>query len=729
MKRTILTVILTLSLILISALSYAAVGKITALKGNVDIVRHGQEAALPASLMQAVSEGDVIRTKSGAKAEITFADKSAIRLAPGSRIEITKYLLKGNERKESVLTLFRGKMRVIAAGRKKILGISFSGGQKFEVQTPVASADVNGADGFIFHIMGVTGIAVADGKADIANAVVPGQAVTVISGNVSFVSKNKAPQPPRPAADVEMIRHSNDTDTKTVNAKSEATDAALLSEEAAMTGGDVFGYTEPAATVFESELKADTLPTPPISERYPNTLSVSSSSSSTSTSVLVGELNDFNDYYYGSLFSVSTGGTDIATHGISAEAYVSAASTTMWSDSTSVSFWGPYTDYNVNLYPSVWLSALYSGNSGSNYLTFDGGAFFGAIGSAWQNQSIDGRGYALYIDPSGNAGILRGSIAGSYNPAVGTFSTNGTWTSVALATGLAPSSLGDLTYGYNLIMNPDNGAIANIQATSGVAAFASKYEARTFNISGQDWGVWEAITGGTGGSSSDTWGLLTEYKSTDNSLIFGTKIEGSQWSGNKLYGATYGYGADISATPVTWIARGETIGTFNPDASTWLAAQVGAYVDTNKFLSMVQTLQGRAALQQLSIPFIEVGRANLAGSGNNMDVNMNDVTFFAYQTGAAPKIWATGNVNGTYTAPPVLNTPVVLTGNGLNVNFNVQAFDTSAKKWTATVDGGGAYSGTGTMNGSNVQINGAAAGTNTGAGTGTFSGTGAGVAH
>lgn len=46
----------------------------------------------------------------------------------------------------------------------------------------------------------------------------------------------------------------------------------------------------------------------------------------------------------------------------------------------------------------------------------------------------------------------------------------------------------------------------------------------------------------------------------------------------------------------------------------------------------------------------------------------------------------------------------------------------------ATVNGSGAYIGTGTMNGSTVQFNGVAAGTNTGIGPGTFFGTGAGVA-
>ncbi|MBI5875951.1 MAG: hypothetical protein HZB81_08965, partial [Deltaproteobacteria bacterium] len=445
------------------------------------------------------------------------------------------------------------------------------------------------------------------------------------------------------------------------------------------------------------------------------------SSSSTSSNIFLGETNDFDDYYYGSLFI--SDGTGLYTRGVSSGATLDGPATP-WSGSASLNVHGPYNDFGAKKDPYVWLSDIYSGKSGSGYLTYDNGAFFGVIGGVWQNKMIDGRLYSLYIDPSGNAGILTGSLAGSYYPDTGMFSASGTWTATALAAGLAPSSLGDLTYGYNLIMNPDNGAIANIQATSGVAAFTSKYEARTFNISGQNWGIWEAVTGGTGGAASNTWSLLTEYKSTNGSLIFGNRIEGSQWSDGKLYGAIYGYGADISATPATWISRGETIGTFNPVASTWQAAQVGAYIETNKFLSMAQTVQGRAALQQLNIPFVEVGRANLAGSGNNMTVNMNDVTFFAYNTGAAPKVWATGNVNGTYTAAPSIGTAVNLTGSGLNAAFTPKVWDSVNNKWIATVDGSGTLSG-GSYNGTTT-FNGAAAGT---IGGGAFLGTGAGVAQ
>lgn len=158
-------------------------------------------------------------------------------------------------------------------------------------------------------------------------------------------------------------------------------------------------------------------------------------------------------------------------------------------------------------------------------------------------------------------------------------------------------------------------------------------------------------------------------------------------------------------------------------------------METNKFLDMAgcsggvcsPTAENKATLAQLNIPAVEVGRANLSGSGNGLIVNMNDVIFFAPNNGQAPGIWATGNVNGTYSTAPNLGQAVTLAGNGLTTSFTPQTWDTGANKWAATVNGGGTYTGTGTMNNTTVQMNGAGAGTiNTG--DSTFAGTAAGTA-
>ena len=121
-------------------------------------------------------------------------------------------------------------------------------------------------------------------------------------------------------------------------------------------------------------------------------------------------------------------------------------------------------------------------------------------------------------------------------------------------------------------------------------------------------------------------------------------------------------------------------------------------------------------------------------SGINQYYGISNATFFAPSTGGTPKIWASGNVNGTYTGTPTGSSfgltgyqPGTVTTNGINAQFNVQQW--TGSKWGATVTNGTVPANTtgftytnSTTTGLNFQ--GAAAGT---IGTGTFSGTAAGI--
>ena len=157
-------------------------------------------------------------------------------------------------------------------------------------------------------------------------------------------------------------------------------------------------------------------------------------------------------------------------------------------------------------------------------------------------------------------------------------------------------------------------------------------------------------------------------------------------------------------------------------------------METNTFVTKVASLDdaGKAAFMNATkIPAVQVGQATLSqASGttvNNLsNVTMNNVGFYAYSTGVAPKIWATNNVGGNYSGAPstsgatVNNVP--LSGNGLNATFNVNQWNNST--WGANVAGSGTLSGV-NYNGP-VQFTGGAAGTIQPAGT--FSGTAAGIA-
>jgi len=333
------------------------------------------------------------------------------------------------------------------------------------------------------------------------------------------------------------------------------------------------------------------------------------------------------------------------------------------------------------------------------------------------------------------------------------FEADGTWTPIPLAIGLSAAGLYDstvisssnLTYGGTFGYFSTGGSISPANTNN------LSFNAYTYQISGQNWGVWERILGGgycypncvSQTTPPDTWSY--EHSETLATGIKYLATEGTQWSNGKLSGINLGYGADITTTPMTWISVGETIGTFDPFKSTWQAVQTGAWLETAKFLGMacpggkcnttgIASTADEIALKNLNIPFAEVGKADLSGSGTMgglpINVNMTGVTFFAYQSGDAPKIWATGSVSGDYECSACGSTIVGLTsttGGTLTANFNVQTFDTSGQKWTATVDGSGTLSG-GSYNGSTT-FNGAAAGTNGGTGPSTFSGTAAGTAQ
>ncbi|MEK6590919.1 MAG: FecR family protein [Nitrospinota bacterium] len=237
-------------------------------------------------------------------------------------------------------------------------------------------------------------------------------------------------------------------------------------------------------------------------------------------------------------------------------------------------------------------------------------------------------------------------------------------------------------------------------------------------------------------SESESNALSSQQTQDNNNL--GNGNEGNQRSNDKLMDITFSYGADLSATsPITWISVGETPGTSGSPDSTWQANQMNMWIETSKFLTLAgcgsspcnPAPENQSTLQQLNIPSVEVGRATLSGSdkmgGKPIHVNMNDVIFFAYSNGSAPKIWATGNVSGTYDCSACNPTTVPLSGSGLEASFKIKVFDTSTQKWMAEVNGKGTLS-SGSYNGS-VKFDGAAAGVNTGPGQGTFSGTAAGV--
>jgi hypothetical protein len=85
------------------------VGRLTQVEGRVDFLKGGKLPATPAKLQDGVEPGDVLRTKSLSKAQITFIDNSVITMAPESRLAIEEYMFDAaKEKRRAVLQLFQG---------------------------------------------------------------------------------------------------------------------------------------------------------------------------------------------------------------------------------------------------------------------------------------------------------------------------------------------------------------------------------------------------------------------------------------------------------------------------------------------------------------------------------------------------------------------------------------------------------------------------------------------
>jgi hypothetical protein len=184
------------------------VGSATFIQGRVDVTRPGQ-AAEPLMMGADVYVGDIIRTKTGAKAELTFVDESIIRIAEKSRLEVTEFLFEPKERRSS-FNLFRGKIQSLV---KKIAGFSFGleKRNKFEVHTPTAVCGVRGTVFFTWFLNGQSGAAVQEGDTYFYPSNRPDFSQTLAAGQAAVVFSADEPPQIRPATDVEMQQHINDT--------------------------------------------------------------------------------------------------------------------------------------------------------------------------------------------------------------------------------------------------------------------------------------------------------------------------------------------------------------------------------------------------------------------------------------------------------------------------------------------------------------------------------------
>lgn len=190
-----------------------AVGRFTAIEGRVDVLRPGQKRASPVALGAAVSEGDIVRTKSDSFAEITFSDDTVLKLTQSTRVEIKEYLLSGNKRQSGALKLLRGKVRAtVSKGLGRVIPVIYSGPSTFKIETPTAVAGVKGTDFFVFYNVGVTGVFVLEGAVDTMGLDESHNAVRVRGGEYTIVEQNRPATAAAATRDFVISRHMRDAD-------------------------------------------------------------------------------------------------------------------------------------------------------------------------------------------------------------------------------------------------------------------------------------------------------------------------------------------------------------------------------------------------------------------------------------------------------------------------------------------------------------------------------------
>ena len=84
-------------------------GRLTQVEGRVDHLKGGNLPAIPVKVGDTVEPGDVIRTKSQSKAQITFIDNSILTLSQEARIAIEEFKFEPSQgKRRAVLEIFQG---------------------------------------------------------------------------------------------------------------------------------------------------------------------------------------------------------------------------------------------------------------------------------------------------------------------------------------------------------------------------------------------------------------------------------------------------------------------------------------------------------------------------------------------------------------------------------------------------------------------------------------------
>jgi len=211
--------------------AYAAdIGKVTYVEGRVDVTRPGSDMATPLREGDGISIGDAVRAKANSKTEITFNDKSVLRVAQNSKVVVKDYVLdSNNNRKTADIMLERGKARTIIS--------KMADKAEFRISTPNALGTVRGSDVYASYQAGSSSMLVAEGKLFITNPLYPKDEIVVPAGNSVMVPSDETPKGMRPYMDFEKKLQEQETSIPTNVVRS--ANATMLKGAFTNMSGDV----------------------------------------------------------------------------------------------------------------------------------------------------------------------------------------------------------------------------------------------------------------------------------------------------------------------------------------------------------------------------------------------------------------------------------------------------------------------------------------------------------
>ncbi len=160
---------------------------LTGLVGDVSVVK-GKAPAKKLAVSSVVAVGDIVKTGSGAKAQLKLADGSVVTIGENTELKITRFQVQGDERK-GLLDLARGVARAVVT--------KMAPSSTFEIRTPTAVAAVRSTVWMLeYNAKGETEVFVGEGVVAVTSRGKELGRAILEPGRGTTVAKDKAPIPP-----------------------------------------------------------------------------------------------------------------------------------------------------------------------------------------------------------------------------------------------------------------------------------------------------------------------------------------------------------------------------------------------------------------------------------------------------------------------------------------------------------------------------------------------------